>query len=70
MVHDLIGSGADLNQSDGNGNTPLGLAAMHGHLEVVHTLTGAGADVNQVRGPRVQLYPMWTLSTSTLRQRP
>jgi ankyrin repeat protein len=40
--------GADVNQTDKRGYTPLGIAAYHGNVEMVRCLvTDLGADVNQ-----------------------
>lgn len=39
----LLAAGADPNPADGEGNTPLDLAAGHGHSDVVETLASRGA---------------------------
>lgn len=46
VVQALIGAGADVNATDGYGNTALGWAALHGHTAAVQALIGAGAVVN------------------------
>ncbi|KAJ1474209.1 ankyrin repeat-containing domain protein, partial [Baffinella frigidus] len=45
-VRTLIRAGADINEKDEFGSTPLHAAARHKHLEVVRILLGAGADKN------------------------
>jgi hypothetical protein len=45
LTQELIGRGADLNQSDKNGWRPLNWAAAKGRLEIVHLLLKNGADV-------------------------
>jgi ankyrin repeat protein len=47
VVTVLIANGADVNQADDGGDTPISWASNYGHLEVVQTLIAAGADVNQ-----------------------
>ncbi len=39
-------AGADPNVRDEDGNTPLHLAAKHGHLGIVKDLVRYGADIN------------------------
>ncbi|MEO9875581.1 MAG: ankyrin repeat domain-containing protein [Anderseniella sp.] len=46
-IKSLIGSGADLKQTDGRGRTALHVAAFASHDNVVEALAGAGADPNQ-----------------------
>ena len=46
-VRELIAAGANVNQQDIDGWTPLHLAAYNGHQAVVQALIAAGADVNQ-----------------------
>jgi ankyrin repeat protein len=44
----LIARGADVNKKDRNNrNTPLHLAVMNRHLEIVKALTSAGANPNE-----------------------
>jgi hypothetical protein len=43
----LIAAGGDVNQSNNDGNTPLHITCLQGHLEVVEVLIAAGGDVNQ-----------------------
>lgn len=47
-VEELIGSGADVNQQDEQGWTPLNWAAGRGDLDLVRMLVGRGADVSKV----------------------
>lgn len=42
----LIDQGAPVDLRDGSGNTPLMLAAYHGHAELVGELVARGADVD------------------------
>ena len=46
LVKLLIAAGADVNQADKDGETPLHNAAIFGHAECVKLLLAAGADVN------------------------
>jgi ankyrin repeat protein len=46
IVAALIGSGADVNQFDDLGHTPLHYAAAHEHLDVAQLLLASGANVN------------------------
>ncbi len=46
MVKFLISKGADVNDRNDNGATPLMLAAMRGNKESVELLAAKGADVN------------------------
>ena len=46
----LLEAGADLEQRDSNGRTPLMLAVAAGHTELVKVLCAAGANVHAVRG--------------------
>ena len=46
-VRELIAAGANVNQQDNNGLTPLHWAAENGHQAVVQALIAAGADINQ-----------------------
>ena len=43
-----IADGADVNAKDQNGRTPLQLAALKGHKEIVELLITKGADVNAI----------------------
>lgn len=45
-VETLIAEGADLDEADFRGNTPIYLAASKGHADVVEALAQAGADVD------------------------
>ena len=47
-VEGLLGSGADVNQQDEQGWTPLNWAAGRGDLDVIRMLIGRGADVSKV----------------------
>ena len=47
VVKYLIKEGANVNQADKNGVTPLFMSAQNGHLEVVEYLIENGANVNQ-----------------------
>ena len=42
----MLREGADVTARDGNGNSPLHLAALHGHLDRVRALLDRGADAN------------------------
>jgi hypothetical protein len=46
----LLNAGADANQKDNGGWTPLSIAALNGHKDIVALLLNAGADVNQAQG--------------------
>ena len=46
QVKKAIQSGADVNAKDEDGACPLGLAAGHGHVNIVRTLIKAGADID------------------------
>ena len=48
-VNELIAEGADVNQVNTNGVTPLWIASDIGHVEVAKALLGAGADVNKAK---------------------
>ncbi|KAL3478902.1 ankyrin repeat-containing domain protein [Aspergillus californicus] len=48
LVQDLIHRGYDPDTRDINGATPLALAALRGHVDVVATLINAGCSVNTV----------------------
>ena len=57
VVERLLASGADVNQANESGETPLYWAARHGYLTVVERLLASGADVNQAdKGGRTPLY--------------
>ena len=43
----LIQEGADINEADAEGESPLKLAVWEGHLDVIHLLCFHGANVNQ-----------------------
>ena len=45
-VKSLVAAGADVNNKDRNGWTPLHLAAKRGYLEIVKALVAAGADLS------------------------
>ncbi|MGQ3888581.1 ankyrin repeat domain-containing protein [Legionella sp. CNM-1927-20] len=47
LINDLAKHGADLNQADEMGMTPLATAVYDGHLNTVTTLANLGAQVNQ-----------------------
>ena len=47
VVQALIAAGANVNQQDNNGRTPLHWAAYNGHQAIVQALIDAGANVNQ-----------------------
>lgn len=46
VVRALLHAGASPNIADGNGTTPLALASVFGHAEVVGALLAGGADIN------------------------
>ena len=46
MARVLIGRGADLNIKDECGDSPLQMAAIGNHLEIVNLLVASGADVS------------------------
>ena len=50
MVQYLIRKGADVNQEDGNGLTPLFYAAVIGNTRVAELLLCAGADIDHLNG--------------------
>lgn len=43
--HSLLEAGAEVNQANNNGKTPLMAAAQEGHEKVVKALLEAGADI-------------------------
>jgi hypothetical protein len=45
QLEQLLALGAEINDQNGEGVTPLMIAAYHGHLEMVRALTDHGADV-------------------------
>jgi len=45
-VRDLLASGADVNEADPNGETPVMIAAYRGNTAIVRLLLDAGADIN------------------------
>jgi ankyrin repeat protein len=45
-VQGLLASGIAVDSLDENNSTPLHLAAMAGHVQVIATLLGSGAQVN------------------------
>lgn len=49
-VRRLLDAGADVNQQDKEGRTPLYLATQEGYMEVMELLIARGADVNQGTG--------------------
>lgn len=49
-VNQLLHNGADVNQIDNNGQTPLIIAAFYGHTEIVEILCKNKADVNKAAG--------------------
>jgi ankyrin repeat protein len=52
-----IAQGADVNEQDRNGSTPLFIAAIYGHAAVVELLLAHGADVHvKARGGATPLY--------------
>ena len=48
IVKYLVSQGADINQPDNEGKTPLWIASFHGHLSTVKYLVSQGADINQI----------------------
>ncbi len=50
LVKSLVENGADVNQPDGNGNTPLFIACKNGNKALAKYLIDNGADVNQPDG--------------------
>ena len=50
-VKSLVAAGADVNNKDRNGWTPLHLAAKRGYLEIVKALVAAGADLRMGNRP-------------------
>ena len=57
-VHALVEQGADVNEAEGDGMTPLHWASYWGDLETVDLLIGAGADANAAGDLGVT--PLWT----------
>lgn len=47
LIHILLARGADVNQHDRLGTTPLQLAAEWGHIKIVKLFLSRGADINQ-----------------------
>ena len=47
VVRFLLQAGANVNQANKNGSTPLNIASENGHTEMVGLLLQAGADANQ-----------------------
>jgi len=60
VVKYLVEHGADVNQVNRNGNTPLLVSSENGHLQVVQYLIEHGADVN--RGNNNGVTPLWMSS--------
>ena len=52
-LQELIAAGANVNQQDHDGSTPLYFAAFRGHQTVVQTLIAAGANVHQANNDGV-----------------
>ena len=50
MVQYLISKGADVNQEDSNGHTPLFYAANSGNTQIVELLLCTGADIDHLNG--------------------
>lgn len=46
-IKNLLKQGADINVTDGNGNTLLIIASLKGHMQLVKVLVDAGADINR-----------------------
>jgi ankyrin repeat protein len=51
LIGSLLANGAKADETNGNGLTPLGLAARGGHTEVANVLLLSGADVNAINQP-------------------
>ena len=49
VVRALLDRGADINQAENSGYTPLYIASQNGHVDVVRALLDRGADINQAR---------------------
>ncbi len=54
-IKSLIGSGADLKQTDGRGRTALHVAAFASHDKVVTALADAGGDPNQLENDKYDI---------------
>ncbi len=52
-----MAAGTDVNAKDGDGTTPLHLAALMGHKEIVGLLIAKGADVN-AKGSKYGITPL------------
>src|SRR3972149_6230643 len=52
LISLLIKNGANVNQADNDGTTPLYIASRYGHVEVISLLLNNGANVNQVDNVR------------------
>lgn len=55
IVRFLVENGADKDQTDNNGATPLSVAAQSGHLDIVQFLVEVGAEKMVQRPFSVQL---------------